>query len=291
MNPIFELGVKKTLELDDLGVLPTKLTTRRLMPIFTNKWAEEKLLSDEEISLLRFTHLSIRSFLCMFLYFCAMRCLVVGSSTYVCRCLFRSVGFANVFYVIFCAFVNAVCGFGPVYILNSLVLYFDNQIQLSPGVLWLLVALLFVFPVLGAIAITQSSTMTHIISRQFSSMLLCSIYRKALVLSNTSRQTSSAGQIINMFSNDTMNVVQISFYIGLFVIAPLQIAFCLYFIYRQVNVATFVGLAFMCLTLPINALVFPKLTAVRNQYARATDERVKLMNEVLSGIRLIKYYG
>ena len=58
-----------------------------------------------------------------------------------------------------------------------------------------------------------------------------------------------------------------------------------------VGVSTFVGVGFMIFTTPINGVVFSFMSTMRKDKMEKTDRRVKLMNEVLDGIRIIKYYA
>jgi hypothetical protein len=46
----------------------------------------------------------------------------------------------------------------------------------------------------------------------------------------------------------------------------------------------------LCL-IPINGGVFMMLTSIRKTKVKVTDIRVKLMNEILSGVRVLKYYA
>ena len=66
---------------------------------------------------------------------------------------------------------------------------------------------------------------------------------------------------------------------------------CLYLIYQQVGVCTFVGLAYTVCTTPITGIVFGIVFSMRKKKMAFTDARVKLMNEILNGIRIIKVRG
>ncbi len=80
-------------------------------------------------------------------------------------------------------------------------------------------------------------------------------------------------------------------YINFSICAPFQIAVCLFLIYQQVGASTFVGLGYTIITTPIIGFIFGVIGRMRQQKMRFTDARVKMMNEVLAGIRIIKYYA
>ena len=47
----------------------------------------------------------------------------------------------------------------------------------------------------------------------------------------------------------------------------------------------------MFFLIPLNAKIFSLLQQIRRKKVKVTDTRVKLMNEILSGIRVLKYYA
>ena len=51
------------------------------------------------------------------------------------------------------------------------------------------------------------------------------------------------------------------------------------------------GFGFLLLLLPVQTFVFTSISKIRRQLLAESDKRVKLTNEVLSGIRVIKFYN
>ena len=68
--------------------------------------------------------------------------------------------------------------------------------------------------------------------------------------------------------------------------APLQIAIALWQLYETIGVSLFAGLAIMLVMMPLNGLVAAKQRTLQIQQMKLKDERIKMMNEVLSGIRV-----
>ena len=50
-------------------------------------------------------------------------------------------------------------------------------------------------------------------------------------------------------------------------------------------------LGFMFFLIPLNGYIFSLLQQIRRKKVKVTDTRVKLMNEILSGVRVLKYYA
>ena len=73
--------------------------------------------------------------------------------------------------------------------------------------------------------------------------------------------------------------------------APLQIALSLYFLYQQLHDAMWAGLVVMILAVPLNALITIKMRGYQLDQMTNKDKRIKLMNELLGGIKVIKLYG
>jgi ABC-type multidrug transport system fused ATPase/permease subunit len=61
------------------------------------------------------------------------------------------------------------------------------------------------------------------------------LYRKALRVSAGGRAKTSTGQVVNMMSNDTMQLQRFLQFGGMTLVAPVQIIVALYLIYQEVR--------------------------------------------------------
>jgi len=213
---------------------------------------------------------------------------------------------AMVYYV-----TSSLLGFVPVLILNDLVRYFEhyhnNQLLLDEAALmeetilveefkgmanpWVEVVLLGLVPFIMSTLQTRSqSTFVHcgVFVRTAASTML---YRKSLNVSAAGRAKTSTGQVVNMMSNDTMQLQRFLQFVGFTSVAPLQIIISLYLIYLQVGNAMWVGVAYMVLLAPVNTWMFGIVANLRREVLKYSDKRVKIMNEILTGIRIIKFYA
>ena len=73
--------------------------------------------------------------------------------------------------------------------------------------------------------------------------------------------------------------------------SPLQIALSVYFLYQQLGHAIWAGLAVIILAVPLNFVITIKMRGYQMDQMKNKDKRVKLMNELLGGIKVIKLYG
>lgn len=205
--------------------------------------------------------------------------------------LFRTVGYKKLFDGIFLYALASAASFGPVLILDTLVQHFEGNSHLSTIMLGVLIALIFVLPVLNSLLTAHSNVLMGHIAVQFRNALIDMIYRKSLRLSPTARQQASTGQIMNMFSNDTNQIQLFVVTINMLALVLPTIAVSFYLVYMQIGLATLIGVALLIAVVPLNILLFSWMNKVRKEKVCVTDSRVKLMNEVLNGIRIIKYYA
>lgn len=121
---------------------------------------------------------------------------------------------------------------------------------------------------------------------------LCSmIYRKALKLSKTALGDTTAGHIVNLISNDVGRLDFATIFVHYLWVGPLQTLFITYLMYLKIGVAAVFGVAFMLMFIPLQAWLGKKTSALRMRTALRTDERVRMMNEIIAGIQVIKMYA
>ena len=102
---------------------------------------------------------------------------------------------------------------------------------------------------------------------------------------------SHSPQIITRMSVDAALPLRFVAFASQLLVAPAQIAVSLYLVYRYVGVSTFAGLALMVVATPLSGMLMGSLFKWRRKALAHADERVKLTNDILTGIRVIKFYA
>ncbi|XP_017474879.1 PREDICTED: probable multidrug resistance-associated protein lethal(2)03659 [Rhagoletis zephyria] len=121
---------------------------------------------------------------------------------------------------------------------------------------------------------------------------LCSmIYRKALRLSRTALGGTTTGQVVNLISNDVGRLDTSLIHIHYLYLGPIVAVIITILMYREIGVSSLFGVAFMLLLLPLQAYLGKRTSVLRLRTALCTDERVRMMNEIISGIQVIKMYA
>jgi ABC-type multidrug transport system fused ATPase/permease subunit len=157
---------------------------------------------------------------------------------------------------------------------------------------WLYAMGMFLAPVVGTVAAAQANRIAIGTSIMIRSEITAAIYRKALSLSTRSRQATETGRVVNLMSAD-VNSLQMFFYpfASQLLTGPVTLITALVLLWFQIKWATFIGLAILMLSTPATAFFLKKFTGFRREMLKYTDQRVKLMNQLLVGIRVLKMYA
>ncbi|KAF8934648.1 hypothetical protein BGZ52_003729 [Haplosporangium bisporale] len=121
--------------------------------------------------------------------------------------------------------------------------------------------------------------------------LVTAIYQKSLRLANSARQEFTVGEIVNHMSIDAQRVQDLVTYFHIVWSGIFQIAIALYLLYDTMGWAILAGVAVMICTIPLNARLSVFMKNFQKQQMKNKDTRIKLMNEILNGIRVIKLYA
>ena len=154
--------------------------------------------------------------------------------------------------------------------------------------------LMFVFPFVGAAAFVHSSRLAATTQVRVRAQLMGALYRKAAVLSPRSRARADAeaGRVVNLMSTDVATIAQFVFpFANQLVSAPLFILVALILLYNQIRWATFIGFAVLALSSPLSTRFVKIISRRRREMLQHTDRRVRLTNQLLTGIRVLKLYG
>jgi ATP-binding cassette subfamily C (CFTR/MRP) protein 4 len=141
-------------------------------------------------------------------------------------------------------------------------------------------------------AVMAHGTMMGLVHIAMKMRVACSslIYRKTLRLSRTALAATTVGHVVNLLSND-VNKFDQGFVLANFAwIAPIQAAVGTYLLYNEIGVCAIFGMALLLSFIPLQAWFGKKCSSLRMKIAVKTDKRVRLMNELISGMQVIKMY-
>ncbi|KAK0521189.1 hypothetical protein OC834_006756 [Tilletia horrida] len=117
--------------------------------------------------------------------------------------------------------------------------------------------------------------------------LVSLILRKALRLDSRARLEHSTGKITTMISADCTRIDMASGFFHVAWIGPCQIALAIGLLIHNMGVSALVGLGVLLLGTPVQAVIVARMIKTRRAAVRLTDRRVRLMQEVFTGIRVL----
>ncbi|XP_062841068.1 multidrug resistance-associated protein 1 [Trichomycterus rosablanca] len=117
------------------------------------------------------------------------------------------------------------------------------------------------------------------------------VYRKSLVISSDARRTCTVGEMVNLASTDTQKLMDFVVYFNAVWLAPVEIGLCFFFLWQHLGASALAGLATVIFIFPLNGLIAKIRNKLQEVQMKNMDGRIKLMNEILNGIKILKFYA
>ncbi|KAF9523137.1 ABC transporter [Crepidotus variabilis] len=121
--------------------------------------------------------------------------------------------------------------------------------------------------------------------------LITAIYNRSLRLTARARSTLPNGKLVNHISTD---VSRIDFCAGFFHMswtAPIQLGICLALLIVNLGPSALAGFAVFVLGTPLQTYVMKTMFKLRAKAMQWTDKRVKLLQELFGGMKVIKFFA
>ncbi|KAM5164109.1 ATP-binding cassette sub-family C member 10 isoform 2-T2 [Mantella aurantiaca] len=177
---------------------------------------------------------------------------------------------------------------GPV-LLNLLVNFMETREEpLSWGVIY--TAGLFCSGFLGALLQNQYMYQINKGMLAVRTSVLTTVYRKAIHGEGTGLAGFSPGEVMNLMSTDVDRITNFCRSFHELWSLPLQFAITLYLLYQQVGIAFLGSLGLALLLVPLNKVIATRIMSNNRELLQHKDDRVKLVTELLSGMRVVKFY-
>ncbi|KAJ8684127.1 hypothetical protein QAD02_019919 [Eretmocerus hayati] len=208
------------------------------------------------------------------------------------RALRKTFGWSYFQYAAHVLFLSIVVRVVQPLALGLLIFHFDRCSGTTTSDAYILASTVVVMAILQAIAGHHSNLGQLEIGMRVRVACSSLIYRKITRLSCAAANQASGGLIINLLSNDVARFEQLFIFLHYIWVMPLQGAVITYLIWRHVGIASLAGVLLMAMqTIPVQAYCGKVTSILRAKVASRTDERVLLMSEIISGIKVIKMYS
>ncbi|MFO3797099.1 MAG: ABC transporter transmembrane domain-containing protein, partial [Anaerolineales bacterium] len=120
---------------------------------------------------------------------------------------------------------------------------------------------------------------------------MAAIFRKSLLLSSSSRSEYNTGSIVTMMSVDAERVWQAGLLMNWLWMGPLLLIAAIAILFVEFGTPAAAALAVVVAIAIFQTYIANRIGLTRRRLVRYTDDRVKLTNEVLQGIRVLKVYN
>lgn len=285
-------GFRKPLEQDDLWDLKPQDSSKEVMPLFAKHWNKSNAkinINTNANTKARFTKNSAS------VNFTNPKSETSKKQASIMPPICKSFGGIFLFGSAL-KLLNDILTFISPQILRLLINFIQSKTDknLEPEPQWkgiLYAILLFIVASTQTLILGQYFHRMFIVGLRIRTALINAIYRKALVISNSARKESTVGEIVNLMAVDAQRFMDLTTYLNMIWSAPIQIIAALYFLWDILGPSVLAGLAVMIVLIPVNGVIANKIKILQIRQMKNKDDRVKLMNEVLSGIKVLKLYA
>ncbi|TYH52009.1 hypothetical protein ES332_D10G321300v1 [Gossypium tomentosum] len=118
--------------------------------------------------------------------------------------------------------------------------------------------------------------------------LISCIYKKGLVLSSPSRQSHTSGEIINYMSVDIQRFTDFIWYLNIIWMLPIQISLAIYILHTSLGLGSLAALAATLIVMSCNIPITRIQKRYQSKIMDAKDDRMKATSEVLRSMKTIK---
>ncbi|XP_070536210.1 ATP-binding cassette sub-family C member 8-like [Ptychodera flava] len=277
LNWLFVLGYKRPLEISDLGCLPEEYEAHYQYNLFNKAYETEKkraIQKKRAVSLWR-----------------------TYSIAYGCEMLKTTLW----------TLLSSTFGFIPAIAVGGVVAYATDwhygsiQVYDTPMVTvteyfrngFVLVGVIFIASVLRAFTLAYGGNIGVMTAIKVKAALQTLAYEKALHLSTSSLSSgeTSTGQIMNHMSVDATALFYIFYWFIFLVSIPYRAVVVLILLYWQLGLASLIGSSIFLFVTPLQYAITEIMAKVQRYVLLISDQRLKLSNEVLMGIKLLKLCG
>eukprot|EP00042_Codosiga_hollandica_P051167 m.624142 g.624142 ORF g.624142 m.624142 type:complete len:1306 (+) comp58229_c0_seq3:123-4040(+) len=160
----------------------------------------------------------------------------------------------------------------------------SNQLYMYAAII---VAIGLVRPLINPIYFVEC----HRLSLRSRSATVALIFEQLLKLDYQTTSVFTTGHMVNLISLDAQRLGEALFYAPALVLAPVYLIVSTYMIWREIGAFALLVVSFLLLVLPFYVVVGGVLGGLQDNISHQSDRRLKIVSELLEGIRILKMYA
>lgn len=260
LNPLLSQGSKKPLEAEDLYGLRTQDSTGELGDKLQREWKKERYLAEDK-----------------------------EKTPSLSRAIVKAFGMGYLRLSVFAIITDALRIIQPIF-LGLLIGYFNEETTTTQKEAFLYALAVCLCSVMSSFLMTPFTFLRQCYGMRVRIACTSLVYDKVLKLSNAALASTTTGNIVNLVSSDTQKFDWACFFLHYLVLGPLEAVAVLGLLWREIGASSLAGMGLLFVMVPMQIKMGDALMYFRRQASSYIDERVKLMNEAISGMRVIKLY-
>uniref|UniRef100_A0A4W4EM85 Cystic fibrosis transmembrane conductance regulator n=1 Tax=Electrophorus electricus TaxID=8005 RepID=A0A4W4EM85_ELEEL len=264
LNPLFRIGYKRRIEEDDMFKVLPEDESKRLGEELQSFWDHEVQIANKELKTPKLTKAIV-------------------------KCYWKSYAILGIFTLI----EEVIKLVQPVF-LGKLIQYFESYDPNDMGALYEAYGYAAGVSISSlGLALLHHLYFYHVqrAGMKIRIAMCHMIYKKALSLSSVAMVHTTTGQIVNLLSNDVNRFDEVTIFLHFLWVGPLQAAAVIGLLWQEIGPSCLAGMAVLIFLMPLQTLFGQLFSKFRSKTATFTDNRIRTMNEVVSGIRIIKMYA
>ncbi|CAJ0944757.1 unnamed protein product, partial [Mesorhabditis belari] len=260
VTPLVSTGSRKALETDDLYPLHSETKCERLMPKWEENWHRRQ-------------------------YECAQ----IGKEPSIAWALFSMYRTKWLCMMSLRAIADFLNFMNPILLKYLLDFIADPSAPFSLGIG--IALCMFMMAEIRSLLMNKFIYSVTVYAVKLQNMLINCVFRKTLRLSPMARSSRTVGEIVNFMAIDVEKLIQVLPFIHNIWSTLLQITIAMVFLCFVLGPPAIGGICIMLMFFPINYYSSRYQKRCQIAQMKVKDTRVKMCNEVLSGIKLIKLYA
>jgi ATP-binding cassette subfamily C (CFTR/MRP) protein 1 len=186
-----------------------------------------------------------------------------------------------------CALLTVSCQLFQPILLRSLVVSISNKYDDG----WKEALYLLSLCIVGALCNQMQIHLMMKVGQRFRATVMAIVFRQTLDLNIAAKGGVSDGQITNMISSDAQKFFDVMPTFNLLWIVPIQLVVSIYFLIKFLGYSSLAGIGVLAMVVPLNIYIANRNEDVIKRKIPHTDARSKLLSEVITGMRVIKYFN
>ena len=142
-----------------------------------------------------------------------------------------------------------------------------------------------------AVINSSSSYIGLCVGLQMRAICITAIFKKSLKMQQTLLHETSIGHIINLASNDVFKLDYGIYYWDYIWISPILTIVCLLVVIIYIGPIGLIGVGYIILHTPLQAFLGYIFGYLRFHQSKTADIRIQLMDQIIRGMRVIKFYA